>query len=69
MKLHRVATKQLRANAHAVENEMKTAKAAAAAAAKQRLVADGSKTHKALHDDAVARAHRTVIARRAQLTQ
>ena len=69
MKLHRAATKQLRANAHAVDNEMKTAKATTAAAAKQRLVVDGSKTHKALHDDAVARAHGTVVARRARLTQ
>ena len=62
--LHRAAAKQLRANANAVEKEKKAAKAATAATVKQRLNAEVLKTHKALHDDAVARAHGAVIARR-----
>ena len=57
MKLHRDVTKQLQTNAHATEREIKATKAATAAATKQRLAADVSKTHKAIHADAVARAH------------
>ena len=64
MKHHSATTKQLQANARATEGEIKAAKAATAAATEQRLAADVSKTHNAIQDDAVARAHRTGLARR-----
>ena len=63
-KLHKAATKQLRANAVAVDKQKKADDTPKRAAAQQRLTAEAQKAQNAMHNDAVARAHATVLKRR-----
>ena len=62
--LHKAATKQLHANAVAVDKQKKAEDAPRRAAAQQRLTAEAQKAQKAMHNDAVAKAHDTVLKRR-----
>ena len=63
-RLHKAATKQLHENAVAVANQRKAEDAPSRAAGHQRLIAEAQKAQKAMHNNAVARAHATVLKRR-----
>ena len=62
--LHKAATTQLHANAVAVDKQKKAEDAAGRAATQQRRTTEAQKAQKAMHNDAVARAHATVLRRR-----